>query len=125
MVGKKGFMRTVEILVAVIITFMFIIFVIPKYIEFQREGPDLEILRILEDDDEFRGCVLEEDRACVNSKINDTIPMRYDYNFDVSEDPGVGRYDLPEKHIYVETTYIAGNETTYTPKTVKLYYWIR
>ena len=120
--NKKSFLRTIEVMIAVLITFIFIFFVFPKS-QTPEEKVQLEVLKVLENSPEFRNCILGLDYNCTGDFLNDYVPKNYGFVFDISDNPDIFRANLPEKNINTETLYIAGNITSYSPKFVKLYYW--
>lgn len=122
--SKKGFYRTLEVLIAIVLTFLFVAFFIPQFTETEQPlKPSLNILPRLEQNDEFRSCAVGDDADCLESKIEEVIPLLYGYKVSVSNDVNYEETDLPSKDIYIESIFIGSNVTQFNPKIVKLYYW--
>jgi len=120
--NKKAYLRTIEVVIAVIITFAFVYFVFPRS-QTPEEKVNLDVLKVLENNPGFRNCLMSDDYNCTASYLKDYVPKNYDFVFDISENPEIMRVNLPEKNINTETIYIAGNITLYSPKFLKIYYW--
>ncbi|MEM4336572.1 MAG: hypothetical protein QXG86_01040 [Candidatus Woesearchaeota archaeon] len=119
---KKAYLRTIEALMAVLLTFLFVFFVFPKS-QTQVNKIEFGVLSTLENEETFRNCVLIADYNCTYTFLRRHIPQNYDFVFDINDNPGMFRTNLPEKNINTETLYIAGNITFYNPKFLRIYYW--
>ena len=82
--NKKAYTRTIEVLIAVIITMLFIYFVFPKS-QTPTEQASLGILKVLENNPTFRNCAISTEYSCVKSYLKDYVPKNYEYVFDISE----------------------------------------
>ncbi|MBW3023141.1 hypothetical protein KY308_03490 [Candidatus Woesearchaeota archaeon] len=120
--NKKSYLRTIEVMIAILVTFLFVYFVFPKS-QTPQENEQITVLKVLENNPDFRNCILGVEYGCVENYLKDYVPPNYDFVFDISEDVDVFRPNLPEKNINTETIYISGNTTEYSPKLLKLYYW--
>lgn len=122
---KKAFMKTIEVLLVIVISSIFIISITEDKSQLTRTSHDSYLIN-LERDSSFRDFVTNNN-ACFNSTpqnnltllIQRYIPIEYDYV--ICTGPTVGA--LPEKDIYVDTLVHAGNYSETNFKTVKLYYW--
>ncbi len=122
---KKAFIRTLEVLVAVVITFIFVVYIIPKNTSDQSNQEELQLLAKLSQNPDFRVCALNKDLACVNTYIKDNIPQKYDYKMDIIINPNQPLPDLPLKQIFTDSLLISGTLEEYNPTTIKLYYWLK
>ena len=120
--NRKAYLRTIEVMIATIITFLFVYFVFPKS-QTPEEKIKLGVLKVLENNPDFRNCVITLSYNCTENYLNDYVPKNYGFVFDIAENPDIYRANLPEKSINTETIYIAGDINLYSPKIVKLYYW--
>jgi len=120
--NKKAYLRTIEMTVAIIITFAVAYYIFPKAPTPQGEA-SLNILQVLEQKPEFRSCVAAIDYNCTESFLRNYTPSNYEFAYDITEDPNQGHANLPEKKINTESVYISGNINLYNPKIVKLYCW--
>ncbi|MBC8444205.1 hypothetical protein H8D83_01330 [Candidatus Woesearchaeota archaeon] len=118
---KKANIRTLESFLAFILTFVFIAIIstqfYPSGLDFQKTS----VLKNLEQNSMFRNCALINDLNCLNSifiETNPNFPNRYNYTLSIGS-----VFNLPKKHIFVDSIFIASNLTTYNPVIVKLYYW--
>jgi len=127
MMNKKGYMRTLEAFTAIIMTFVFVIFVIPQFEgnEVRREAIDIMTTAIK--DDAFRNCVLTSDittaENCTSEVIADFMPETYEFKIEISNTREFQATGLPDKRVFAESAMISGNMTTYSPRFVRLYYW--
>lgn len=120
--NKKGYMRILEAIAALLITFLAITFALPKSPTQTKPTPVL-FLDVLEQDPNFRACVVSGDFNCVEDYVSEYIGSKYDFVVDISENPYTERTNLPEKNVYADSIYIAGNATSYAPRMIKVYYW--
>ena len=72
------------------------------------------------------------DSRCIDAdaEIRAYLPARFKYSYEFSilniSDIGKAPENLPSgKTVYAETLFIAGNNSQYEPKVLKLYYWDR
>lgn len=120
---KKGFMKTVEVFMAVLVTFGFILAVLPK------DVPDLDdqsIFRLknLDIDDNFRNCVIRSDTACINATIDLLFEGRFLYDYEIYDAGDTPTLFVDENEVRTYSWFYAGNFTSYDPKTFKLFYWV-
>ena len=120
---KKGFVRTIEALIAIIMSFVFLVLIMPTdtQVSFKK---DLGILAPFEDDEIFRGCVLQDKDGCLNDYIKDFMPAHLEHKILITNDSNEN-IELPEKRVFVESLMFAGNISEYSPKIVKIFYWSR
>ncbi len=123
MVNKKAYLRTIEVVIAVLATFMFVVYVMPTYVTGETPAESVDLLISIADN--IRDC---QNISCVDSAVSSFDPVfvkRYDYIINISSDPNAIVSGLPRKDIYIDSVYIAGNISNYDPKIIKLYYWER
>ncbi|RMF54376.1 hypothetical protein D6745_05430 [Candidatus Woesearchaeota archaeon] len=128
---KNGFVRTLEAILALLITLLFVIFVVPSKSAPSYEEKGVEVLKPLEQDSDFRNYVIGLDNNCVrrsdgiplNDKINKYLPPVYDYVVCVSYKGDLASLNLPEKHVFVDSLLVSANLSVYDPKIIRLYYW--
>jgi hypothetical protein len=124
---KKAFMKTVEILLVIIITSIFMIIIFPKQSSTQVIRQDSYLIN-MEKDIGFRdfiilnkGCFNSSSGLIINNIIERYLPKEYDYIF-CSDDKAS---QVPLKKITIDSLFIAGNITSINFKTVRLYYWTK
>ena len=123
---KKAFLKTFEVLIAIVLTLIFIILLVPREDISEPRGNKIEIMNKLEKYPEFRAGVIEN-TGCFNRSsgniISDTIDnylsSRYDYYLCIDD----AAENLPDKRVYVDSVFITGNITNFQHKIVRLYYW--
>lgn len=120
--NKKAYLRTIEVTVAILMTFVVAYFIFPRSVT-PSEDAKISVLSVLEQKQEFRDCVTGLNYSCTEQYLRDYVPSNYDFVYDITEDPGAGHANLPEKQIYTESLFISGNINLYSPKIIKLYYW--
>ena len=120
--NKKGMVRTLEAFFAIFITFMFLIFFFSnthlKNVDRERQ----DYLSLLNQNNGFRDCVINEDVSCVRNYVDDVLPTIYAYEVSIGKGSS-SQISLPDKKIYIDSLFISGNTTNYDDKTVKIYYW--
>ena len=118
---RKGFVKTIEVLIAIIMSFVFLVLIMPADTQVVSKAA-LGVLLPYENNLHFRNCVLEGNDGCINGYLDSDIPPHLDYKILITEDPNEN-LDLPEKKVYAETLYFAGNITNSSTKILKLFYW--
>lgn len=122
--GKKAYLRTLEAIIAVFITFFFLIYIMPTRTVSTSNEENLYILDELAKNLAFKNCVLTQDVSCINLTIDESLPNQYNFMFNLSSDPNVA-ISLPAKRIFADSAFISGNSTQYKPVIIRLYYWSR
>ena len=122
---KKAFMKTVEVIIAVLVTFAFVISIIPETAVNRNTNPD-NFLMGLENNMNFRSCVISEDSTCLDNIISTSIVGYYNYTYSIFDnyldEPSL---NLPQKEINTYSVVVSGNHSLYNPKIFKLYYWTK
>jgi hypothetical protein len=123
---KKAFLKTFEALIAIVLTLIFVILLVPRDNSSEPGGKKIEIMNKLEKYPEFRqgiientGCFNRTSNNVISESINSYLSSRYDYYLCVNDDAE----NLPNKRVYVDSVFITGNITTFQHKIAKLYYW--
>jgi hypothetical protein len=116
--SRKGYVMTLEAFLAFFITFIFVVFVVLKGISAKPAKTQLDILEALEERDDFRTCVYENNVSCIEDLVRPFVPGTYMFRINI-DSPSVAS---GAKDIYSETVFLAGNSTG-EYKTVYLYYW--
>lgn len=124
-INKKAVFRTLEALIAIFITFLFLLVFIPQQRELSVPETPPNILAGLRDSEDFRNCVILKNSTCVNQTLDRHIEDKYDFKFNLSEDPNVAVPGLPQKRIYANSIFIGGNTTNATRLVVRLYFWAK
>jgi hypothetical protein len=120
---KKGFMKTLEAFLAILVTVIFIILMVPQSPSRTELEEDFGLLDILAQDEEFRNCVITENNSCVRVFLDNTIDIGYyNYTFNISTDT-TSSARIKKGDVYLKTYFIATNLSAYDPKILKLYYW--
>jgi hypothetical protein len=120
---KKAFMKTVEILLAIVLTTFFVLMLMPQESS-MHESKKTSYLIYLESDPAFRELAATND-ACFDSGsevdwiIRQYLPQNYDYVFCAGTSTG----NLPHRSVYVDTLFFAGETSDVSFKTLRLYYW--
>ncbi|MBI3034399.1 hypothetical protein HYY72_04515 [Candidatus Woesearchaeota archaeon] len=124
MVGKKGFLRTVEVVIAIAMTFIFLIVFIPEYASTKPALKNENALETLYKNPDFRACITSENSTCINQSLSKRLE-NYDYAFNISKSPDERSTNLPQKRIFSESAFISGNNSAYEPRIMRIYYWGR
>lgn len=125
MAGKQGVFRTIEALIAIFITFLFLIVFIPQQREKAQSTTPQNVLVTLMDNDDFRNCVIQKNQTCINQSIDKNLEDSYDFKFNLSDSPYASAPALPQKKVYANSMFLAGNTTNSTRTIVRLYFWAK
>lgn len=124
MVRKKGYVRTLEAFIAVVITFIFMTYALPPAVTTQSEK-DLGIMDMTYRDPRLRTCVMGDDQVnCTSALIGESMPSQYEHVVMVRSAGESFDPDLPEKKVFTEAVYLAGNLTHQDPTIIRVYYWL-
>jgi len=124
---KKAYMKTIEMLLVIVLSSIFLLVVVPKQASVERtENPSYLIS--LEKNSQFRdfvnannGCYDSNQGAVINRLVVDYLPDEYDYTICI----GRKASSLPQKNLFVDTLFVSGNYTNINYKVVRLYYWAK
>lgn len=126
MVNKHAFMKTLEILLVVVLTTLFMLVIIPNKTEFDDFQRPSYLLN-LEENEEFRSYIAFSNNVCYNSSSDNSatelveryLPNNYDYWLCVEIIPGY----LPPIDVTIDSLVIVGNYSKPKFKIVRLFYW--
>jgi len=120
---KQAFMKTVEILLVIVITSIFMFVIASK--EQTRAEPEIgSVLAHLIDNSEFRNFV-SENTGCFNSSFNPMIAGYMKRNMDYMLCIQAVPENLPLKEVNVESQFLVGNYTNIEYKIIRLYKWYK
>lgn len=121
----KAYMKTIEMLLVIVVSTMFLLVIIPKQASLSRAELK-EVLINLEDNSQFR-LYASQNTGCYNSTnqtvsdlIESYLPSVYDYNLCI----GILPSSVPDRNIFVESLLFVGNHTEVQNKILRLYYWV-
>ena len=125
--SRKGYLKVVEAALAFVLTYFFVTIALSFYLPpSTRELEDPRPLRNVPEGD-FRACVLESNISCINQSILEFNPSFYnefDYRIRVFNSTGTDLIiDLPDRNVYTDSMFVAGNVSVYDPKIIKIYSW--
>lgn len=123
--NKKAYMRTLEMLLAFTITFLFVFFVLPRNTETQTDAEKLEMLSLIKNDITLRECIIDYNTSCVNESISRYFPdflINYDYVIDISNNADFSVSGLPVQDVSIDSFFISGS-SSYNPRIIKVFYW--
>ena len=123
--NKQGVFRTLEALIAIFITFLFLLVFIPQQRELSVPETPPNILAGLRDNEDFRNCVILKNQTCINQTIEKNLEDKYDFKFNLSENANTVISGLPPKRIYANSIFIGGNTTSATRFILRLYFWTK
>lgn len=115
-------MKTLEVAIAVVMTFVFLTVFIPQYSAAQSRLQNEDVLPSLAKNADFRACVISGNISCINSSLSRALE-KYDYAINISKGVNDRASGLPDKRVFSESMLIAGNSTLYEPRVVRIYYW--
>jgi len=128
MVDKKGYLKVIEVLIAFVLTYWFITFVITANI--QKDDRDMEHPYPLRKVpiDTVRNCIISSNTTCVDEALMEYNPgfdNLYEHTIIIMDRTDSPNVDLPDKKVFIDSRYISGNVTSYDPKVTRVYIWKR
>lgn len=121
---KEGIFRTLEALIAVFITLLFLIVFIPQIRENKSPETPPNVLASLRNNDDFRNCVIKKNQTCLNQLIEQNIEGKYYFLVNLSSNQNTAVAGLPQQQrVFANSVFIAGNTTNSTNQIVRLYFW--
>ena len=125
MVNKNAYMRTLEAVIAIILTFAFILYIMPSNTFTIKEDTTNILIGLMnneafrEDAQNLTACAYKSQNESINQILD--VELKSYLNYAVC--PQGILPELPRKRVNVESLYLTGNYTNTTNKVIKLYYW--
>lgn len=116
-------LKTAEAMIAIVLSLIFVVLIFSQVPTEGMPEADLNVLQELQDDSGFRNCVTIRSITCIDEYLNEYIPRRYNYIFNVTSTPPLRPSCLSESGVFIDSIIMAGNVTSYNPSIVTLYYW--
>ena len=135
MVTKKAFIRTLEAIIAIVITFIFLVAILPIKEPGLITEKKIKVLGNLADDEIFRmkmfnldyvnQCFTEQEEW-LNNSVRYYLSDGYEYRLCIYDtlDYPLLEY-LPDKEVFVDSLFITKDLSDYERRIVRFYYWIR
>jgi hypothetical protein len=127
MSGKRGFVKILEMFLAVTIVFIFLMLAIPRGTRLYSEEPDLSLLYSLSKNSEFRNAILLGNNSYVNASIRNALDAnslsRLNFTFSISSNPNFVAAFLPDAMIISYSMFISSENSNYGPKILRIYAW--
>lgn len=133
MYGKKGYLRTVEAVIAIVIILMFIFVVTPRHIPETRRVPIIvqtaqDHIRVeLMNNEDLRNDIISKNYSGLDSLIEETLPTAvFDYDYKVCEKTVCILEDIIEIETSIYTTdvfLIMGDEEGTGSIIVRIWIW--
>lgn len=140
MVNKRGYLRILEAVLAIVLLLGVILFITSKPVDLDIETPPIviesqeQILDMIAFDVTLRTCILEANSGACSSvlcwdpglkqKIEDNIPLGYGYGCEIC-DQSLSCADITssnDKSIFTSTLFFASDGTN-NEKVVRIYFW--
>jgi len=129
--GKKGYIRTLESVIAIILILLFVYQIIPKttpsaaQVPLQVEDAQNYIIKEININDELRSCILTNKENCelLPSLIQKNIPAGYDYFYLICDQTSncLGENIPLDKSVYVKDTFISAGMQK--PQIFRIFTW--
>ena len=127
--NKKGYIRTLEAIVAILMLYIFITFLLSQNKPEEAAAPlDIvlsqeSVLKEIQSSSYYRNCVLEKDVDCVDQLASSTLGKKYDYALAICTRTECQIPATPVKEVYVDSIVISSNITKFETTSVNLYVW--
>ncbi len=127
--SKKGYMKTLEAIIAIIILISFLLALLPEKEPQPKIPQDIRLLQTtimnnIQNDEFSRQCILN-DLPCVNDSISSIFPSTLKYTFticDINIDNCVAT-GLPDKSVYVSDLVVSSTLSNPNTRLFRLYIW--
>lgn len=130
MVNNKGYLKTLEAVIAILILFIFISVIMPRPKQTEAATPQNvlllqdKVLDEIESNNTLRTAVLNKDATALDNFVKSlNIPPQYGYTILICSKDVCPLPQLPRGTVYVGNRVIATNYTSYTYGLVKFYLW--
>lgn len=133
MVDKKGYIRTVEAIIAIVIILIVIFTLIPKKIEKSAKVPSIVeasqnfILKEMTVNETIRECIVNntecENSTIFKSIIEKNVPAGYEVAYKICDTSNCVTNTSIDKDVFVNDIFIASTLETQNPKIVRLWTW--
>ena len=133
MVDKKGYIRTIEAIIAIVIILIVIFTLIPKKIEKSAKVPSIVeasqnfILNEIAFNDTIRECIVNntecENSSILTSIIEKNIPAGYEIAYRICDTSNCVINTPVDKDVFVNDIFVASTLETQNPKIVRLWTW--
>ncbi|MBI2133975.1 hypothetical protein HYU11_04805 [Candidatus Woesearchaeota archaeon] len=120
--GRNAFMRTLEAIIAMAITMVFVGMFIAQNNAAKSVFENENILPELMKEHDFKQCILLENSTCINATLSRAL-RGYGFTMNISRSTDSRAQGLPEKRVFSESSMISGNSTLYDPRIIRVYYW--
>lgn len=135
--GKKGYIRTIEAIIAIVLILLFTYQVIPRTTQQGSKTPEIVedsqnfIIQELSTNDTLRDCIINHNppsNPCekVASVIEENLPAGYSYTYKICEETSgcLAIEETPtDRSVYVKSLFIASTLEQRKPKIVKIFFW--
>jgi hypothetical protein len=127
MCGRRGFVKILEMFLAVTIVFIFLMLAIPRGTRLYSEEPDLSVLYGLSKDSGFRNAVLSGNNSYINASIRNALDAnslsRLNFTFSVSSNPNFVAASPQDEMTISYSMLISSEHSNYGPKILRIYAW--
>lgn len=126
--NKQGLARTLEVTIAVVLTFLILVFLIPQANVQTNNANEPDVnLDILLSNKAFRSCLIETNTSCIERKLSFVMPPQYTYSYILTTDNFTPPVRSSTEEIYTKSDLLfalnATEPTEMTPYRFILYYW--
>jgi len=130
--NKKAWMRIVEAVIAILIIMGFVLVLVSNQ-EIKTNVSDeiyegqVQILDLISEDNVLREDIISEDNTNVNNKISQIIPGNWEFATEICDLSDIcTSEDTPhEKDVYVTEMVISSDLSTYQPKKLRFFVWMK
>jgi hypothetical protein len=130
MVNKKGYIQTLEAIVAILIIYITVLSLMSQYRSKTQAGVPLDIkltqdalLKEIESSNIYRNCALSNNTLCIDDLINKSIGNKYMYKVALCTVSSCAVPITPNREVYVRSIIVSSNITNYTTTSVNIYLW--
>ncbi|MCX6711946.1 MAG: hypothetical protein NT139_02835, partial [Candidatus Woesearchaeota archaeon] len=134
MVNKKGYLKTIEAVIAILIILGFIYIITPKQHLPEETTPqsvasaeEFIINQILYNST-YRSCIVSDNRPCIDNLVKKNSPSGYNYQFEMCDTSTSCLQELNitlpiDKSIYSKSILVSQEKGLISPKVFRVYMW--
>ncbi|MFH0876214.1 MAG: hypothetical protein V1859_09830 [archaeon] len=126
--NKKAYLKTIEVIAAAIITTVFLLVFIPQQSALNAPEYGPQALDKLTKSNYFRnyaterfGCIYSNETSAIAQLVSNYVGPDYDFTLCIGYKGNI----IASQGVFVDSYFLAGNETNYSPKTLWLYTWVK
>lgn len=132
---KKGYIKTIEAVIAIVLILMVVYFVIPRNVKIIEKVPSNVkssqefIINEISSNKALRNCIIEdvncENNESLISLVEENVPIGYNYTFKICDSTNCLTSTPMDKSVYMDDVFIASTLEEQKPKIFRIWMWAK